>query len=143
MKIITVIDGDTYIGLDRRGVRRRLRIKNADCPELGQKDGLLAKHFVHRFISKRRVRVRLVGRDRYGRHLAHLNVEGEDLAHALVKEGLAYPLGRGWSLKWVGWMARLQRKGVHGRWGAAKPWEHRTRGRWFRALRYWLRPKRR
>lgn len=141
MKIITVIDGDTCIGLDRRGVKRRLRLKNIDCPELDQKDGPLAKQFVHKFIAKKRVGVRLVGRDRYRRFLAHVQVEGADLATALVREGLAYPTGGTWSLRLAGWGARLRGKGVHGRWGATKPWQHRSKSRLVRALRYWLRAK--
>ncbi len=133
MKLVTVIDGDTYVAVNRRGRRLRLRLKNADCPELDQPDGPLAKHFVHRFISKKSAAVKLVGRDRHGRMLAHIRIEGADLALALVKEGLAYPSGRGWGLRMAGWLARVQRVGAHARPGAVLPREHRRRYRWWKA----------
>lgn len=126
MRLVTIVDGDTFIALDRKGVRRKLRLRNIDSPELAQRNGKRAREFVQRLTKDRVVRVRLLGRDRYGRHLATVRVAGKDLALMLVREGLAYPL-KGWRLRLAGAGAWLTRRGVHSGFGQAKPWEAKSR----------------
>ncbi len=141
MKLATVIDGDTYAAVDLKGRRYRIRLQGADCPELHQRNGPQAKHFVHKTVGKRWVKVRLRGKDRYRRHLADVRVEQQDLAWLLVRAGLAYPLGDSWRLKTARLTAWLQRRGVHAGFGQAKPWQGRQSGRWLRTVRYWLKKR--
>ncbi len=137
MQLVTVVDGDTYVAVDTRGTRRRLRLFAADCPEMGQTLGPQAKHFVHRTVGRRWVRVQLLGKDRYRRHVARVVVEGQDLAVMLVNEGLAYPLKAHWRLRLAAWNARWHRKGVHGAGTEPRPWHWRAKSRGRRFVAYW------
>lgn len=125
MRIITVIDGDTVMAVDRRGRKRKLRIEGIDAPELGQRKSLESKGFIERAATKQWVRVQLRGRDRYRRHLARIEVQGRDLASELVRTGLAYPTSRRFA--GLGLIARLARRGIHSGFGQRKPWQSASR----------------
>jgi endonuclease YncB( thermonuclease family) len=85
-------DGDT--------LRATFRIANIDTPEIqGQCDterqlALRAKEFTRVWLAKGKVTIRQTGIDRYGRVLAIVERNGEDLGEALIKAKLARP--------WVG-----------------------------------------
>lgn len=87
-----VIDGDT---LEAQGVR--YRVVGVDAPEIGRAKcplekaaGLSAKAHAERMIGRaKRVVATDEGRDRYGRTLAHVRVDGVDLGDALVASGHA------------------------------------------------------
>lgn len=130
MRLVTIIDGDTFMAVDTRGRRRKLRLADVDCPELSQRNGQEARDFVRALTRNTWVSVKLRGRDRYGRHLARIRVAGEDLGHALVKAGLAYPLISGGRYRFAALQARLARRGVHKGFGQAKPWEAASRSSW-------------
>lgn len=122
MRLVTIIDGDTYIAIDTRGKRRKLRLEGVDCPELSQRNGPEAQAFVRAAAGKSYVQVQMRGRDRYRRHIARIRIQGEDLSLALVKAGLAYPLAGGWRLRSAAFRAALARKGIHRGLGQIKPW---------------------
>jgi endonuclease YncB( thermonuclease family) len=140
MRLITIIDGDTFMAVDVRGKRHKLRLQDVDCPELSQRNGPEARAFVQAKVGKDYVRVQLRGRDRYARHLARIRVGHEDLALALVKAGLAYPLKSGARFQFAALGARIARKGVHRGFGQAKPWNSVSRssriGRWLSRRKY-------
>lgn len=137
MRLVTVIDGDTYMAVDRRGRKRKLRLADhLDCPELDQRNGEAARKFVCELAERQLVRVQLRGRDRYRRHLARIRVGGQDLGLALVSAGLAYTQKKSsMRLRLAALRARAARRGVHRGFGQAKPWQARTRkssfGYWF------------
>jgi endonuclease YncB( thermonuclease family) len=140
MKLLVAIDGDTFDAIDRFGDRLRLRLYAVDCPELGQPKGLEARKFAQQWSANRWVRVRLRGRDRYGRHLAEVQADGEDLATRLVREGLAFPLEHAaWHIRRAEIAARLFRRGVWRSLRVRKPWESRTRSRLYRLAYPFLR----
>lgn len=142
MRLVTVIDGDTYMGVDMKGRRRKLRLRRVDCPELSQRNGGRAKGFVAERCGKRVVRVRLLGRDRYHRHLCDVLVDGDDLALALVGAGLGYPLGGSLSMRWAALGARLRGRGVYSGFGQRKPWQSVSRTPLVRWFSYRLRKRR-
>ena len=96
---LRVVDGDTVvIG------RERIRISNLDAPEMpghafcDREEQLArqAKQMLHDELfgpGKAVVLVRDVGRthDKYGRTLAHLTVDGVDVADGLIAAGVARP----------------------------------------------------
>jgi micrococcal nuclease len=131
MRLVTVIDGDTFVAVDRHGVKRRLRLARVDCPELGQRNGDVARDWVAQRTAKKWVQVRLVERDKYRRYVAHVRVDNEDLATALVREGLGFPLDKGVRLRVAALSAWVQRKGVHRGVGQPKPWHAPSRASWF------------
>lgn len=147
MRLVTIIDGDTYMAVDSLGKRRKLRLADVDCPELSQRNGPAARAFVRNLTRKMWVDVQLRGRDRYARHLARVRIGGRDLAHALVSAGLAYPLNSGGRFAFVALGARLARKGIHSGFGQRKPWESRSRssfiGRWLSRRAYRKKNRRR
>jgi micrococcal nuclease len=94
--ILQVIDGDTYVVL-LDGVSKRVRLANADTPETGDRArcpeelevGNRAKEWVRDQVAKRRVEVRPTGKiDKYGRVIAYVTLDGQDLGELLVKNGL-------------------------------------------------------
>jgi len=143
MRLVTIIDGDTFMAIDMRGKRRKLRLLGVDCPELNQKNGPQAKEFVQRVCGKQIVEVRLKGRDCYKRDLADVRVGGQSLALLLVREGLAYSLGGSVLLNMAAAGAWFKRRGVHRGFGQKKPWQASSRQpglmRW---LSYRLRKRR-
>lgn len=90
-----VIDGDT---LEIRG--ERIRLYAIDTPELGQPwwnedddhadAGLLAKEALAALIQGRRLSVRVLREDQYGRSIGIVKVDGRDVAKSLVSRGLAF-----------------------------------------------------
>jgi endonuclease YncB( thermonuclease family) len=94
---LIVIDGDTI-----RSDEERIRLEGIDAAEIGhakceaeRRLGALAKHRLEQLLSSGSVDIRRNAHpdppDRYGRTLAHVLVNGEDVACVLIKEGYARP----------------------------------------------------
>lgn len=85
-------DGDT--------LRATFRIANIDAPEIEgkcdyeRKLAVRAREFTRVWLAKGHVTIKQTGVDRYGRVLATIERNGEDLGQALIKVKLARP--------WVG-----------------------------------------
>jgi len=89
IRITCVIDGDTFWWK-----REKIRIENIDAPELtGMCAGepMKAERAAERLTQLLGGRVELVrnGRDNYGRTLARVEVDGDDVGEQMVREGLA------------------------------------------------------
>lgn len=131
MKVLVVIDGDTFEMLDRKGRKYRLRLRDCDCPEMSQSLGPEVQQAVQELIQGRWLPVRLYGRDVYRRHVGQVRLpSGENLCTYLVRTGLAYPLTRWLSVRAL--PSRVRRQGVWGVWFAAAPWNaaSRRKGVW-------------
>lgn len=90
---VRVIDGDTI-----RVDGETIRVMNIDAPEIHpchcQPEcdlGYRAKEYVERFLSGPIAIERASRRDKYGRTLARISVNGVDLGEALIAAGLARP----------------------------------------------------
>ncbi len=91
------IDGDTL--RDAQG--ERYRVENIDAPERGSRSGCLeervlaeaASAYVEAWIAQaRQVEAHATGRrDRYGRIVARIEIDGVDLGERLIARGLAQP----------------------------------------------------
>lgn len=85
---LRVIDGDT-VALGRE----RIRIENIDAPESGGRAACdaelmlaaVATRELEGLLDGRAVQIERTGRDRYGRTLARLTVNGADVGAALVE----------------------------------------------------------
>lgn len=94
-QVFHVTDGDTvWVVLEGGGAPRKLRIDGIDAPEICQDGGLAARDTLRRWALHRPVEVTLRRTDDYGRGLARLRLDGEDLGARLVREGMA------WSHHW-------------------------------------------
>lgn len=128
-----VIDGDTLeIG------ETRVRLHGIDAPEMGQpcRDGgdvrdcgRWAAEALRARVEGRVLRCEARDRDRYGRVVARCEADGEDVAAALVRAGLAFAYRR-YSMDYVEAekRARAAGRGLHGL-RIARPEDHRRAAR--------------
>ena len=88
-KVIGVTDGDTIeLLIGRESVK--VRLNGIDCPEKKQAFGQKAKQFTSDMVYRKTVTVAVSGKDRYGRILGDVTVEGKSLNKALVENGFAW-----------------------------------------------------
>lgn len=126
-RVTRVHDGDTvWVQPLAGGPYRKLRLLGIDAPEICQDGGTAARDALAGRILRQVVRVEERGDDSYGRGLARIELEGEDLNAWLVLRGLAWSYGGGRK-----GYARLQdraereRQGVFARPGAMPPRDFR------------------
>ena len=109
---LIVIDGDTI-----RSDEERIRLEGIDAAEIGhakceaeRRLAILAKHRLEQLLGSGAVDIRRNAHpkppDRYGRTLARVLVDGEDVACILIKEGYARP----WTGRREDWCQSLDRR---------------------------------
>jgi len=128
-RAISVKDGDTIVVL-RGDAQITIRLEGIDCPEAGQPFGNKAKQATSDLAFDKQVTIRVTGKDRYGRTLAHVILsDGRELNRELVRQGYAWWFRKYSSDKSIGKLeaeARINRRGL---WADAKPvapWEWRA-----------------
>lgn len=90
-----VSDGDTlWVAPDIGGAPRKLRLQGLDAPEICQSGGLAARDALRALVMQRRLNVQVNYVDDYGRGLARIEVDGQDVGAVLVRQGQA------WSYRW-------------------------------------------
>lgn len=95
-RVSRVHDGDTvWVRPLAGGPYRKLRLLGIDAPEICQDGGVAARDALAGRILQQVVRVEERGDDSYGRGLARIELEGEDLNAWLVQQGLAWSYGGG------------------------------------------------
>jgi micrococcal nuclease len=127
-KVVAVADGDT-ISVMRDGRAVRVRLEGIDCPEDGQDFGQRAKQFTSKLAFGKVADVDVRDVDRYGRLVARVYVDGEDLSLALVQAGLAWHFTRYSSdpeLARAEVQAREARVGLWSHPNTVPPWEYRS-----------------
>lgn len=96
-QVTYVTDGDTlWVQPDGGGAAHKLRLTGIDAPEICQHGGKAARDYLSQLALHRRVAVNVSYFDRYGRSLATVRLDGNDLAAQLVRAGHA------WSYGWRG-----------------------------------------
>ena len=125
-RVLTVHEGDR-LTIHHQGRKDMVYLRNVDCPELKQPYGKQAKHATAAYIANREVIVRDLKRDRQGRMTADILLsDGRQIAHELVKEGLAWvqpgELGNQ-SLKDMEELARAAGKGLWSEPNPIAPWK--------------------
>ncbi len=92
-----VSDGDTlWVRPDAGGRPRKLRIDGIDAPEICQTGGEAAREVLKRRVLHQHVEVTVWRHDVYGRGLARIGLDGNDLGAQMVRAGQA------WSYRWRG-----------------------------------------
>ncbi len=86
---VGVTDGDT-IKVLRAGKTLRIRLEGVDCPEYGDDFSAAAKKFTAKMVFGKVVTLRVKETDRYGRLVARVLVDGQDVSVELVQAGLAW-----------------------------------------------------
>jgi endonuclease YncB( thermonuclease family) len=127
--VVGVSDGDTLTALDESNTKHKVRLHGIDAPEIGQPFGTKSREALGRLTMKKTATLHLKGRDRYGRDLARVEVDGLDVNVALVKDGLAWHYAsydKSPELASAERDARDAKRGVWADTGAVPPWEWRA-----------------
>lgn len=93
-RVVRVSDGDTVNVLrehaDGSKEQVRVRLASIDAPERRQAFGTRSRQLLAELVFDRTVRVEEQGRDRYGRVIGVLHVDGSNANQAMVRAGLAW-----------------------------------------------------
>lgn len=130
---VGISDGDT-ISVMKDGKAVKIRLYGVDCPESGQDFGRRAKEFVADMTFHKTVTVTPTDTDRYGRTVAHIEVDGISVNRALAEAGLAWvyeqycktPECREWRMLQA--EAKAEKRGLWSRADAVPPWDWRRNG---------------
>lgn len=94
-KVSHVLDGDTlWVVPEGGGPARKIRIDGIDAPEICQAGGPASRDALVRLVMRHRVEVMVRRQDDYGRALARIRIDGQDVGALMVREGQA------WSYRW-------------------------------------------
>lgn len=93
-RVIHVADGDTITVRDASNRKHKIRLYGIDCPESGQEFGKEAARFTTRLASGKMARVTQYDRDRYGRVVGVVLVDGVNVNQSLIENGYAWKYGR-------------------------------------------------
>jgi micrococcal nuclease len=130
-EVVGIADGDTITVLKGK-TPVKIRLYGIDCPERGQAFGKKARQFTSDRVFRKHVEIKPVDRDRYGRTVAWVLVDGQNLCEELVGAGLAWHYKKYSSDQKLADLEARARKGRVGLWsdqGAVAPWEYRRRNR--------------
>ena len=89
-RVVNVHDGDTVRVLDAANVQHKVRLQGIDAPERGQPFGTVARDRLASLVMGKAVTVHDDGRDKYGRTLGRIEIEGQDVNRQMVADGLAW-----------------------------------------------------
>jgi micrococcal nuclease len=131
-RVLKVSDGDT-VTINDHGEKRKLRLYGIDAPEKDQEYGMESREYLYNRIQDKAVNVDFISKDRYGRDISVIYLDGENINEAMVKEGYAWWYKdyakddlqyREYELK-----AKESKKGLWGRKNPVPPWEFRKRNK--------------
>ena len=88
--VVHVTDGDTVYVRAGPGPAVAVRLLGMDAPEICQAGGLASRDALREWVLHQSVTVEGSGQDSYGRELARLSVQGQDVGRALVAQGHAW-----------------------------------------------------
>ena len=125
-RVVAVHEGD-LLTIRYDGRNETIRLKDIDCPELKQPYGKQAKHVTAAYVGNRDVVVRGLMRDKQGRVSADvLLLDGRNVGHELLKEGLAWwqrSASSNAGLDVMEELARASRKGLWTDPNPVPPWK--------------------
>jgi len=128
-RVLIVHEGDR-LTVHHEGRKDMIYLRGVDCPELKQSYGKQAKHVTAAYIANREVVVRDLKRDRQGRMTADILLpDGRQIAHELIKEGLAWvqPGGAGdQDLKDMEELAKASKNGLWSEPNPVPPWKWKS-----------------
>lgn len=137
-KVVSVTDGDTVRVLDAANVQHKVRLDGIDAPERGQPFGTVARDRLAALVMGKAVTVHAHGQDKYGRTLGRIEVDGQDVNHRMVADGMAWHYSRFNNDARLAAAERQARAAKRGLWADAKPvppWEWRATEKERKAVR--------
>ncbi|UOO82579.1 thermonuclease family protein [Uruburuella testudinis] len=138
-RVQAVSDGDSVRVIDENGRRRRLRLAYIDAPEINQAHGKAARDALRQRLSGQTVQVTVFEQDQYGREVAQLFLNGQDINLYQLENGHAWHYvsiakRKQSSLDYAGYAyaeaaARQQRSGLWRGRNPQAPWAFRKQAR--------------
>ncbi len=89
-KVVKITDGDTIYVLDANYKEHKIRLAGIDAPERRQACGLASRKHLASIVAGKQVTVEYQKRDRYGRIVRKVWVNGVDACLEQVKAGFAW-----------------------------------------------------
>lgn len=126
--VTRVIDGDTVVVQVAGRAPMDVRLRDIDAPESCQPWGPEAKKALEEMALGQNVELTPHGRDSYGRTVATLVVDGQNLGRRMVEEGHAWSVRTKWDngpLVKQERQAKALNRGLHTQAGALPPREFR------------------
>ncbi len=89
-KVAKITDGDTLYVLDANYKEHKIRLAGIDAPERKQAYGLASRKHLASIVAGKQVTVEYQKRDRYGRIVGNVLLDGIDVCLEQVKAGFAW-----------------------------------------------------
>ena len=89
-KVVGIADGDTFTLLDASKTQHKIRVEGIDAPESTQDYGTKSRQALADRIFQKTVRVEWREKDKYGRTLGHVFVDGQWVNKGLLSDGWAW-----------------------------------------------------
>lgn len=89
-RVVKVADGDTITVLDASKTQHKIRLQGIDAPEKGQAFGRAAGRYLSGLVAGRDVKVQWSKKDRYGRILGTVYVDGREVNLEMLRAGMAW-----------------------------------------------------
>ena len=89
-RVVGIADGDTVTVLDATNAQHKIRLLGIDAPEKKQAFGSKSKEHLSGLVFNKQVTVEYSKKDRYGRTLGKIIVNGMDANLEQVKAGMAW-----------------------------------------------------
>ena len=88
--VVSVADGDTVTVLDATKTQHKIRLTGIDAPEKMQPFGRRSKSSLSDMVYLKQVSVEIDKKDRYGRNLGRVLVNGKDANLMQIERGMAW-----------------------------------------------------
>ena len=89
-KVVSVADGDTLTVLDDNKTQHKIRLQGIDAPEKAQAFGQKSKQSLNQLVHSKMVTVEFEKKDKYGRTVGKVLLNGTDVCLEQIKLGMAW-----------------------------------------------------
>jgi endonuclease YncB( thermonuclease family) len=89
-KVVSVADGDTITVLDDNKIQHKIRLQGIDAPEKSQPFGQKSKQSLNNLVHSKMVTVEFEKKDKYGRTVGKVLLNGTDVCLEQIKLGMAW-----------------------------------------------------
>lgn len=132
--VTRVVDGDTIAVQTPGFAPKTIRLAQIDAPERRQPGGAASHNALKMLVMGRDVDVYVTGKDRYGRLIAQIRLNGQDVARDMTRNGYAWAYRAYLSdpvMPLLEWRAWLLGSGIwqDSRFGQQAPWDYRAERR--------------
>lgn len=130
-RVIHVSDGDTLSVQKQNGEKIKVRLYGIDAPEKAQPYGPQATGILRNIVGNQFVKVKVNNLDRYGRSVAWVYLDNQDINAEMISLGAAwhyryYDKSEEYShYEQLEQKAKAQRKGLWNRDNPTPPWDYR------------------